>query len=224
MNLEKNLKGLCSKNGIHFQDFLSDFDVDHVHELSLFDLEAICEEYEIPIQSLLFKPIALESDLLNKIQKIKLIILDVDGVMTDGGMFFTANGDEQKKFNTKDGMGILQCVKKGIEIGIISSGFSDEIVKKRAQMLGIQNCYVGRGAKIDILNQWIQEKKLSYEAVAMIGDDINDLDVINKVGFSACPSDSVNEIKSICDVILQRKGGTGCVREFIDEYLSHQKN
>ena len=143
MNLEKNIKGLCSKNGIHFQDFLSDFGVDHVHELSVFDLEAICEEYEIPMQTMFFKSIALESDLLNKIQKIKLIILDVDGVMTDGGMFFTANGDEQKKFNTKDGMGILHSSKKGIEIGIISSGFSDQIVKKRAEMLGIKNCYVG---------------------------------------------------------------------------------
>ena len=224
MNLEKNIKGLCSKNGIHFQDFLSDFGVDHVHELSVFDLEAICEEYEIPMQTLFFKSIALESDLLNKIQKIKLIILDVDGVMTDGGMFFTANGDEQKKFNTKDGMGILHSSKKGIEIGIISSGFSDQIVKKRAEMLGIKNCYVGRDSKIDILDQWIQEKKLSYDEVAMIGDDINDLSVMNKIGFSACPSDSVNEVKAICDVILQKKGGTGCVREFIDEYISHKKN
>ena len=176
------------------------------------------------MQTLFFKSIALESDLLNKIQKIKLIILDVDGVMTDGGMFFTANGDEQKKFNTKDGMGILQCSKKGLEIGIISSGFSDQIVKKRAEMLGIQNCYVGRDAKIDILDQWIEEKNLSYDEVAMIGDDVNDLSIMNKVGFSACPSDSVNEVKSICDVILQKKGGTGCVREFIDDYISHQKN
>ena len=75
MNLEKNIKGLCSKNGIHFQDFLSDFDVEHVHELSFFDVEAICDEYEIPMQTMFFKSIALESDLLNKIQKIKLIIL-----------------------------------------------------------------------------------------------------------------------------------------------------
>ena len=224
MNLEKNIKGLCSKNGIHFQDFLSDFVVEHVHELSVFDLEAICEEYEIPMQTLMFKSIALETDLLNKIQKIKLIILDVDGVMTDGGMTFTAKGDEQKKFNTKDGMGILQSTKKGFEIGIISSGFSDQIVKSRAEMLGITNCYVGRDAKIEVLDQWIQEKNLSYDEVAMIGDDINDLSVMNKIGLSACPSDSVNEVKSICDVILRKKGGAGCVREFIDDYLSHKKN
>jgi YrbI family 3-deoxy-D-manno-octulosonate 8-phosphate phosphatase len=121
-------------------------------------------------------------------------------------------------------MGILHSSKKGIEIGIISSGFSDQIVKKRAEMLGIKNCYVGRDSKIDILDQWIQEKNLSYDEVAMIGDDINDLSIMNKIGFSACPSDSVNEVKAICDVILQKKGGTGCVREFIDEYISHKKN
>tara|TARA_Y100001978_G_scaffold106399_1_gene95022 strand:- start:1381 stop:2055 length:675 start_codon:yes stop_codon:yes gene_type:complete len=224
MNLEKNIKGLCSKNGIHFQDFLSDLGVEHVHELSVFDLEAICEEYEIPMQTLMFKSIAMETDLLNKIQKIKLIILDVDGVMTDGGMTFTANGDEQKKFNTKDGMGILQSVKKGLEIGIISSGFSDQIVKKRAEMLGITNCYVGGDAKIEVLDQWIQEKNLSYDEVAMVGDDINDLSVMNRIGLSACPSDSVNEVKSVCDVILRKKGGAGCVREFIDDYISHKKN
>lgn len=221
MNLEQNIKGLCSKHGINFQEFLSDFEIDTVQELSIFDLEAICEEYDVPLESLLFKSLLIEADLKERIKKIKLLILDVDGVMTDGGMFFTANGDEQKKFNTKDGMGILNALKKGLQIGIISSGFSDQIVKKRANMLGIQKCHVGREPKIDILDNWLEKDSISYDEVAMIGDDTNDMEIMQKIGVSACPSDAVIEIKSICNIILQKKGGEGCIREFIDQYIAN---
>ena len=221
MNLEQNIKGLCSKHGINFQEFLSDFEIDTVQELSIFDLEAICEEYEVPLESLLFKSLLIEADLKERIKKIKLLILDVDGVMTDGGMFFTANGDEQKKFNTKDGMGILNALKKGLQIGIISSGFSDQIVKKRANMLGIEKCHVGREPKIDILDNWLEKDSISYDEVAMIGDDTNDMEIMRKIGVSACPSDAVIEIKSICNIILQKKGGEGCIREFIDQYIAN---
>ena len=218
MNLEQNIKGLCSKHGIHFQDFLGDFEIDSVHELSLFDLEAICDEYDISLESLLFKSLIIESELQKKLEHIKLLILDVDGVMTDGGMSFTANGDEQKKFNTKDGMGIMKAMKNGLQIGIISSGFSDKIVKTRANMLGIDKCHVGREPKMDILKNWMDQDTLSFEEIAMIGDDINDFDIMNKIGVSACPADAVIEIKSISNIILQKKGGDGCIREFLDQY------
>ena len=219
MTLEQNIKGICSKFGLDFNEFLKDFEVDHVMEMSLFDLEAICEEYEIDLHTLLFKGVFFETSLKEKIKKIKLLILDVDGVMTDGGMFFTAQGDEIKKFNTKDGMGILKLRDSEIEVGIISSGFSSEIVQRRADMLGIKNCYVGRDSKMSVLQSWIEEKKLSLNEIAMIGDDINDKEVMSNVGLSACPADSVNEIKSIAHVILKHKGGEGCIREFIENYL-----
>jgi len=221
MILEQNIKGLCSKHGIDFLEFMNDFEIDHVKELTIYDLEAIAEEYNLSVEAILFKPLHLESHLNKKIKKIKLLILDVDGVMTDGGMYFTANGDELKKFNTKDGMGIIQSIKGGIQIGVISSGFSDLIVKKRTEMLGIQKCYVGRDSKLKILDEWIKEEGISYEEVAMIGDDINDLEVLQKIGVSACPADAINEIKSASQIILNNKGGEGCVREFIDYYLSH---
>jgi hypothetical protein len=86
MLLELNIKGLCQKHGIKFDDFLADLDVDHVQELSLYDLEAICEEYELDLQALLFKPLFQRSVLDAKIKDIKMLILDVDGVLTDGGM------------------------------------------------------------------------------------------------------------------------------------------
>ena len=92
MNLEQNIKGLCSKHGIHFQDFLGDFEIDSVHELSIFDLEAICDEYDVTLESLLFKSLIIESELQNKLEHIKLLILDVDGVMTDGGMSYFCSG------------------------------------------------------------------------------------------------------------------------------------
>jgi YrbI family 3-deoxy-D-manno-octulosonate 8-phosphate phosphatase len=155
-----------------------------------------------------------------KVNKIKLLILDVDGVMTDGGMIFSENGDQQKKFNTKDGMGIIETIKSGaVDIGIISSGFTGGLVHKRAEMLGIKRCYVGRDSKLAVLESWIEEMGYTLDQVAIIGDDVNDLTVMRKVGFSACPSDAVELVKKQVDVILSLKGGQGCIREFIDNYL-----
>ena len=100
MFLEQNIKGICDKYGVDFSDFLGDLNVENTKELSLFDLEAICEENTIDMHSLLFKPMFKTNAFKNKIAKIKLLILDVDGVMTDGGMYFTENGDQIKKYNT----------------------------------------------------------------------------------------------------------------------------
>ena len=219
MYLEQNIKGLCAKFGIEFDSFLNDLDVDNVHELTVYDLQAVCEEYNVDFLGLMFKPMFRKDLWAKKADKIKLLILDVDGVMTDGGMYITENGDQIKKFNTKDGMAIQFLSKNNIEPAIISSGFKAEMVKTRAKMLGIERCYVGRDPKIDILNSFCQELGIELANVAIVGDDINDLEIIQKVGFSACPSDAVNAVKSQVDVILSKKGGEGCVREFIDAYL-----
>ena len=219
MFLEQNIKGICDKYGVDFLDFLGDLNVENTKELSLFDLEAICEENTIDLHSLLFKPMFKTNSFKTKLAKIKLLILDVDGVMTDGGMYFTEKGDQIKKYNTKDGMAILHLTKNEFQVGIISSGFSDNMVKKRAEMLGIQNCYVGRDKKIEILSNYCKELSIQLENVAIIGDDINDLEIIKNVGFSACPADAMDVVKTNVDVILNKKGGEGCVREFIDSYL-----
>jgi YrbI family 3-deoxy-D-manno-octulosonate 8-phosphate phosphatase len=93
------------------------------------------------------------------------------------------------------------------------------MVKARAELLKIKHLYVGRDPKIDILNQWCEKLKLTLDQVAIIGDDINDLSIMNKVGFSVAPSDAVLKVKQTADLVLQTKGGQGCVREFIDFYL-----
>jgi 3-deoxy-D-manno-octulosonate 8-phosphate phosphatase (KDO 8-P phosphatase) len=221
--LEQNIKGLCAKNGLDFYSFLADFNVDNVSELALLEIETIAEEFETDIQSLLFSPLFEIPAIKEKLNSIKFLILDVDGVMTDAGMYYTENGDQMKKFNAKDGMGIMHLQEKGIRVGIISSGFYGETIKKRASILGIELCHVGREAKLDILKNWCDTLKINLNEVAMIGDDLNDLALMQEIGFSACPSDAHRTIKSYVDLILTKKGGEGCVREFIDNYFITEK-
>ncbi len=219
MFLDQNIKGICSKYGVDFEAFLADFGVENVKELTIFDLEAIAEENQVDLQGLMFKPLFKQSSWKSKLDKIKLLVIDVDGVMTDGGMYFSESGDQIKKYNTKDGMAIIHLTKNDFQVAVISSGFTNNMVQKRAEMLGIQNCYVGREKKIDILNQYCGQLGITLENVAMIGDDINDLEVIKSIGFSASPADAMVAVKTHVDVILNKKGGEGCVREFIDTYI-----
>jgi YrbI family 3-deoxy-D-manno-octulosonate 8-phosphate phosphatase len=220
MILELNIKGLCKTHGIKFDDFLADLDVDNVHELSIYDLEAICEEYELDLQALLFKPLFSQANLDKKIQKLKMLILDVDGVLTDGGMYVSEKGDQMKRYNTHDGLALLELSKsKKLELGIISSGFTEHMVQDRAALLGIEHVYVGREPKLDILNNWCMQLGYSLDEVAIIGDDLNDLPVMQAVGLAVCPASALSKVKSAADIILSRKGGDACVREFIDNYL-----
>jgi YrbI family 3-deoxy-D-manno-octulosonate 8-phosphate phosphatase len=219
MYLEQNIRGLCDKFGLNFDSFLEELDVDHVNELSIYDLEAIAEEYVIDLNALLFKNSFKSNHLKSRLENIKLLVLDVDGVMTDGGMYFTESGDQFKKFNTKDGMAILHLTKSDFQVAIISSGFRGESVHRRAEMLGIQHCTVSRDSKMDTLNKLCSTLGIGLENVAMIGDDVNDLAVMEKIGLAACPRDAMNSVKQVCDIILTLKGGQGCVREFIDQYI-----
>ncbi len=221
--LEENIKGLCAKYGIDYVGFLADLDVEHVDELSVFELKSICEEYELDLYALLFKPLFPIPHLKEKLAKIRLLVLDVDGVMTDGGMYFTENGDQFKKFNTKDGMAIISLTKNDFQVAIISSGFVNNVVETRAKMLGIQHCYVTREKKIDVLNRILAELQLDYSQVAMIGDDINDLEIMETISVAACPQDAVLAVKQKCHILLNAKGGQACVREFIDNYLNQNK-
>lgn len=219
MLLETNLRGLCDQFGLDYHAFLQDMNVDEPNELTIYDLMVVAEEYELDLYSLLFKPMFRPNVWKSKLENIKLLILDVDGVLTDGGMYASESGDQMKKYNTKDGMAILHLTKCNFQVGIISSGFKGEAVKARADLLGIQHFYLGRENKMDILRGFCQNLEIDLKNVAIIGDDINDLEIIKNVGFSACPADAVQIVKSNVDVILNKKGGEGCVREFIDHIL-----
>ncbi len=179
----------------------------------------LADAFNCPVEKL-FRISLSETEKKLKTFKFKFLALDVDGVMTDGGMYVTEKGDEFKKFNTKDGLGIIQLIKAGHNVGIVSSGFNKNIIESRAKILGIKHCYIGTWNKLEVLEKWCAELKITMKNVAYIGDDLNDLPIFEKAGLSACPADAVNAIKIKSDIILTKKGGEYCIREFIDQYLN----
>jgi N-acylneuraminate cytidylyltransferase len=153
--------------------------------------------------------------------KIKLFISDVDGVMTDAGMYYSEQGDELKKFNTRDGMGFELLRNAGIKTAIITTE-KTRIVEERAKKLNID--YVNQGlknkGKLMAIQEICQIEKIELSNVAYIGDDINCIEALNHVGLAACPADAQTRIKEIPGIIiLQKKGGEGVVREFIEDYI-----
>jgi len=162
-----------------------------------------------------------KSEYKPKLKEIRLFLVDVDGVLTDAGMYYSETGDELKKFNTKDGKGIELLKKQGIEVGIITSE-DTRIVADRAKKLKVDILYQGIKDKGSILDEILSELTLSPHQVAYIGDDLNDLSIIRRVGFSAAPADAVNKIKLEVDYVCSKKGGRGCVREIADLILSEK--
>ena len=181
------------------------------------DIQHIATRFSLTTDLLLKTDLELREEQRNK--EIKLIIFDIDGVLTDAGMYYTEEGDEFKKFNAKDGLAIRQVKQRGINTGIISHGYNSKIVSRRAERLHIELVEVSQTPKLQTLNKWCAELNISPMNVCFIGDDINDEDILRAVGFSACPGDAVNDVKNMVHVVLNKKGGEGCVRELIDLYL-----
>ncbi|WP_406578658.1 KdsC family phosphatase [Bacillus salipaludis] len=152
---------------------------------------------------------------------IKLIVLDVDGVLTDGKLLIGSNGVEFKSFHVKDGMGISLAKYYGIKVVIIT-GRKSEAVRIRAKELKIDYVYEGITDKLSVLKEIIKTLNLKPENVFFMGDDINDLPVINNVGFSAAPNDAAQIVKNAVDFVSNLNGGNGAVREVIDYILSQQ--
>lgn len=146
---------------------------------------------------------------------IKLLILDVDGCMTDGGVIYSSDGVESKTFNIKDGLGISTWVKMGHQVAIIT-GRQSAIVKRRAEELGIQHIFQGIKDKDRVLKELVESLGLKFYEVAAIGDDLNDFNMLNLVGRSFTPNNGVKEIKESVDTVLSKNGGEGAVREMID--------
>lgn len=153
------------------------------------------------------------------LDKIKFVVCDVDGTLTDGGMYITSDGTHFKRFNTKDGMAVKLLQHNGYHVGLLSHSKTTEMVTERAKMLNISHCYVGQENKVEVLQQWLTELNLSPNEVAYLGDDNNDQEVMEMVGVSVCPADASKRIKSIAHIVLSNKGGDACLREFIEEHL-----
>ena len=146
---------------------------------------------------------------------IKLIVLDVDGCLSDGKLIYSTDSIESKNFNVKDGLGISTWVKIGNKVAIIT-GRNSSIVQKRAKELGVEYLFQGIKDKDRVLNELVDSLKISFENVAAIGDDLNDYNMLNLVGKSFTPKNGVKEIKNIVDTVLTYDGGDGAVREMID--------
>ena len=154
--------------------------------------------------------------------KIKLFLSDVDGVMTDAGMYYTESGDEFKKFNTHDGMGFQMLREAGIKTGIITSE-NTRIVTNRAAKLKVDYLYQGKGFgnKLEVAKEICEKENITLQEVAYIGDDINCLELLASVAIAGCPANAVEKVKNIPNIIkLKLKGGEGAVREFIEWILN----
>lgn len=154
---------------------------------------------------------------------IKFVCFDFDGVFTDGDISINDNYCI-KKYNVKDGMGIKLLKNNNIKCGIISNFKINSNLNEIVKHLGIDYYYQGSDNKIDILNNWLDIEKINIDNVAYIGDDINDLNIINLVGYSACPADAIDIIKSNVNYVCNYKGGCGCVREFIELILNEYED
>ncbi len=148
----------------------------------------------------------------DKAKQIKLFILDVDGVMTDGRIIINNQKEESKSFNVKDGLGLKLLTEYGIELVIIS-GRSSRALEKRADELGILEVYQGVKDKVPLLARLMKEKKVEKEQVGCIGDDLPDIPLFRQSGLSFAVADAVPEVRAAADITTQSKGGDGAVRE-----------
>lgn len=160
---------------------------------------------------------------LQALRRIKLLLLDVDGVMTDGGLYYSGDGVELKRFHAHDGYGIVRAQTQGIRIAIIS-GRSSPIVEARARVLKIEDVYLDAMDKVTPFRELQRKYRVGEDETAFVGDDLFDLPLLTIVGFSAAPRNAIGEVKNKVHYVTSVDGGNGAVREVIDLILAHQSS
>jgi len=163
----------------------------------------------------------MKKPLTNKISKIKLILTDVDGVLTDGGRYYSINGESMKKFHTRDGMGVNLLLRNKIKTCIVTKENS-KIMRKWAKDMNIFRIYANVIHKEEFLPKICKNFSLNPYNIAYIGDDVNDIDLLKLVGFSACPQDGIKQVKKNVDYVCKQYGGNGAFREIADLILHTQ--
>ena len=153
--------------------------------------------------------------LIEKLKSIKLLSLDVDGVLTDGGLYYADDGSQLRKFNVKDGMGMKMARQAGVDVCIITASKTSAI-HHRGEVLGIPHVFVGVDDKLSTLNGLCADLGIALSDVAHMGDDVNDLPVLQRVGLSLTVADAVDAVLETVDYVTRRNGGTGAVREICD--------
>lgn len=161
--------------------------------------------------------------LADKADKIKIVLTDNDGVLTDSGVYYSDQGEVMKRFSIRDGMGVERLRNLcNIETGIITGELSGS-VKKRAEKLKIMELHLGSKNKVSVLNEILKRTNLKNENVAFIGDDVNDIELFKLVGLSASPADAMPEVRTIVDYVCKEKGGYGAFREFAELIIGLRK-
>ncbi len=164
-----------------------------------------------------------ETKLRSRLSQVKLLALDVDGVLTDGGLYYSDSGEEFKKFNVKDGQGIKLIIQAGIEVAIITASTSQAVVH-RANKLGINHTFIGIENKLLVLENLCHKLSISLEQVAYMGDDINDIPVLKAVGCPLTVADAMPANKVCAIYVTELAGGQGAVREICDFLLTIKKD
>jgi len=227
--LINNLIHLTSQLKFDKRKFLSEYPYPHKRFEELLDgktnpdiddLIHFSRYFKYSIDQLLTLDLKARHKIINP-KNIKMLVIDVDGVLTNGGIIYTENGDELKVFNSKDGLAIKRLSNQ-LTIGLLSNALTPKIIEKRAQILNVQYFSTGDERKFVTLNNWIKKERIKLTDVAYIGDDVNDVEIFDQVGLTACPADAVDVIKSKAHIVLRNRGGRGCVREFIDEFFPLQ--
>lgn len=154
-------------------------------------------------------------NIADKISKIKIVLADIDGVLTDGGLYYSTEGLQMKRFNVKDGMGAVMLKEKGYKVGIISSDKS-AIAQARADKLKLDFVNYGVENKMEIIEKICTSNNVTKDEIAYMGDDEIDLEVLKNVGLSACPSDAIKPVRDCVNFICSKPGGHGAFREFAD--------
>jgi 3-deoxy-D-manno-octulosonate 8-phosphate phosphatase (KDO 8-P phosphatase) len=160
------------------------------------------------------------SNTAERLKNIKAVFLDVDGVMTDGGLFYGEKGESLKRFHVHDGQGIQSMRSQGLQVGIIS-GRSHPSVSQRAKELGIDPVFQGIGNKLECLQTWLDKAGLSLVNIAFMGDDLADVPVLKAVGFAATVPNAVKQAQEVSHWVSEKPGGQGAVRCFADLFLEY---
>ncbi len=153
-----------------------------------------------------------------KFKNIKNFVFDVDGVLTNGGLYILPSGEFMRKMNAKDGYALKLALIKGYNIAIITGG-KEKSIKERLNKLGIENVYLNAHNKLPILESYLTNNGLNLKNTLYMGDDIPDIECMKKVYISCCPKDAVSELKEVSDYTSSYKGGDGCVRDVIEQVL-----
>jgi 3-deoxy-D-manno-octulosonate 8-phosphate phosphatase (KDO 8-P phosphatase) len=160
-----------------------------------------------------------QTKIKNQCKKIILVVTDVDGVLTDGGRYYSETGELLKKFHTRDGMGVNLLLRNGIKTVILTKENS-KITKKWAKEMNITKVYSGAVKKEETIGKILHDFSVNLDDIAYIGDDVNDLKLMKKIGFSATPSDGIDQLHKISDYVCSLPGGSGAFRELADLILS----